>query len=141
MSRFKPGQSGNPAGRPRKGMASAETLRASLAERADDVVQTVLNAALAGDLQAARLVLERILPPLKAHAVPADLPSLAGPNTLTAKADAVLDAIAAGTLAPDVGATLITAVAGAARVAEISELADRLEAIERALSARKESPK
>ncbi|MFO1359635.1 hypothetical protein [Plasticicumulans sp.] len=33
------------------------------------------------------------------------------------------------------GAQLIAAVAGAARVAEIGELADRLEALERALNA------
>ena len=73
------------------------------------------------------------------QAAPVELPALAEAATLTAKADAVLDAIAAGTLAPDVGATLIGAIAAAARVAEVAELAARLEAIERALSARKEA--
>ena len=132
MPKFKPGQSGNPAGRPRRGTATAEGLRASLAERADDVVQTVLNAALAGDLQAARLVLERILPALKPQAAPVEVLALANCSTLTEKAGAILAAAGAGELAPDVAAHLLAALGGVARIAEVEELRRRIEALEEA---------
>lgn len=138
---FRKGQSGNPKGRPPGRKTTAQALRERINERAGEVLQTVVDAALAGNLLAAQLVLSRVIPPARGQAVPVELPALAVAGTLTEKADAVLAAVGAGELAPDVGAQLIGAVAGAARIAEIAELADRLAAIERALSARKESPK
>ena len=138
---FRKGQSGNPKGRPPGRKTTAQALRERINERAGEVLQTVVDAALAGNLLAAQLLLSRCIPPARGQAVPVELPALAVAGTLTEKADAVLAAVGAGELAPDVGAQLIGAVAGAARIAEIAELADRLAAIERALSARKESPK
>lgn len=139
MTRFTPGRSGNPAGRPKGTVTWREKLARSLRDDAPDLLAKLKERAQAGDLQALRFLLERVIPPAKGQAAPVELPALAEAATLTAKADAVLDAIAAGTLAPDVGATLIGAIAAAARVAEVAELAARLEAIERALSARKEA--
>ncbi len=138
---FRKGQSGNPKGRPKGRKTTAQALRERITERAGEVLDTVVDAALAGNLLAAQLLLSRCIPPARGQAVPVELPALAVAGTLTEKADAVLAAVGAGELAPDVGAQLIGAVAGAARIAEIAELADRLAAIERALSARKESPK
>lgn len=132
MSRFKPGQSGNPAGRPRRGTATAEILRAILAEQAGEVVQLVVDAALAGDLQAARLVLERVLPPLRPQAAPVEVLALAGASTLTEKAGAILAAAGAGEISPDVAAHLLAALGGVARIAEIDELMRRVAALEAA---------
>lgn len=129
MAKFKPGQSGNPRGRP-PGRSTAQGLRERLAERADDVVQTVLNAALAGDLQAARLVLERVLPPLRPQASPVELPALAAAGTLTDRATAILAAAGAGEIAPDTAAHLLAALGGVAKITEIDELTRRIEALE-----------
>jgi hypothetical protein len=53
---FRPGHSGNPAGRPRSESAA---LRQKLTERAVEVVQAVLDAALSGDMTAAKMILDR----------------------------------------------------------------------------------
>lgn len=86
-------------------------------------------AAKRGDMQAARLILERVLPPVKAieQAVELQLPE---GGTLTAKASAVLSAAAAGELAPGQAAQLITALGTLAKIHEIDELADRITKLE-----------
>lgn len=130
MSRFKTGQSGNPKGRPRKGTATAEALRAKLADRAGEVLDTVVEAALAGDLQAARLVLERIVPPLRAQSQPVELLGLAHCQTLTERATAILAAVGAGELAADTGAQLLGALGTVAKIRETDELEARIRALE-----------
>ena len=86
-------------------------------------------AAKSGDVQAARLILERILPPVKAieQAVELQLPA---DGTLTAQGRAVLSAVAGGDLAPSQGAALLGAIGTLARVTEIDELTARIAALE-----------
>ena len=131
MAKFKPGQSGNPRGRP-PGRSTAQGLRERLAGRAGDVLDVVLYAALAGDLQAARLVLERVVPALRPQASPVELPALAAAGTLTEKATAILAAAGAGEVGPDTAAHLLAALGGVARIAEIDELTRRVAALEAA---------
>lgn len=125
---WKPGQSGNPRGR-KPGTGHVAKLRASLADDVPDILKALVAAAKAGDAQAARLILERILPPVKAmeQAVILQMPA---DGTLTAKAAAVLDAAAAGHLAPTQAAQLITALGSLAKITEIDELAARIAALE-----------
>lgn len=127
-TKWKKGESGNPAGRP-KGSGLTGTLRRAIQDRAPEVVQVLVDAALAGDTQAARILLDRIMPVLKAEAAPVELPALAD-GTLTERAQAALAAVAEGTLAPDVAGQLVAAVAGLARVEEITELQDRIVRLE-----------
>ena len=128
ISRWKPGQTGNPKGRP-PGQSEITRLRASLAGEVPEILAGMVLAAKGGDVQAARLILERILPPVKAieQAVEIQLP--AG-GTLTAKGRAVLSAVAGGDLAPTQGAALLGAIGTLARVTEIDELAARITALE-----------
>ncbi|KDE41361.1 hypothetical protein ADINL_0041 [Nitrincola lacisaponensis] len=123
-----PGQSPNPKGRPTT--ATAE-LKRQLSKHGEAVVQTVLDAALAGDLTACKLVLDRLSPPLKAVAalVSVSLPDDAG---LAGTARAFVDAAASGKIPPDVAGQLVTAVASLARIVEIDELTRRIEALEAA---------
>lgn len=124
---WKPGQSGNPKGRP-PGVGEVSKLRTALAADVPAILQTVVNAAKGGDTQAARLILERVLPALKA-VEPAQALSL--PNgSLTDQGRAVLASVAAGELAPGQGAALLGAIGTLARVSEIDELAARVAALE-----------
>ena len=129
MAKWQPGQSGNPAGRP-PGSGEVAKLRAGIVEHVPQILSKLVEAALGGDTQAARLLLERVLPPVKAVELPVELPMPEG--RLTEQARHVLAAAAGGTLAPDQAATLIGALAGVARIAETDELRQRIERLEAA---------
>ena len=127
-TKWKPGQTGNPKGRP-PGQSEITRIRASLAGDVPEILAGLVTAAKGGDVQAARLILERILPPVKAieQAVELQLPN---DGTLTAKASAVLSAAAAGELAPGQAAQLIAALGTLAKISEVDELAARITALE-----------
>ena len=125
--RWKPGESGNPQGRPR-GAGEVAKLRASIAGHVPEIIGQLVEAAKGGDVQAARLLLERVLPPMKPTelAVPLALPD----GSLTDQGRAVLSAVSMGDLAPGQGAQLLAAIGALARVAEIDELTERIEKLE-----------
>jgi hypothetical protein len=129
ISRWKPGQTGNPKGRP-PGQSEITRLRASLAGDVPDILAGLVLAAKGGDVQAARLILERVLPPVKAVEL-AQTIHLPTDGTLTAKGNAVLNAVAAGKLAPALGSALLGAIGTLARVTEVDELAARVAELEK----------
>ena len=59
---FIKGVSGNPAGRPKGSTDRFSKYRRMVEKRMPDVIATVLEMALDGDLQAARLLLNRVWP-------------------------------------------------------------------------------
>jgi len=125
---WKSGQSGNPLGRP-PGQSAITRLRAQLEPDAPQILQTMVAAAKCGDVQAARLILERILPPVKPteNAIKIDFKG----KTLTDKGNAVLRAMSTGELAPGQGGQLIAAISALARVTELDELERRIGLLER----------
>ena len=125
--RWKPGESGNPAGR-KPGTGEVAKLRAAIAAHLPGILAQLVEAAKAGDVQAARLLLERVIPPVKAAEAPQAV-ALPG-ETLTDKGRAVLAAVSAGELAPGQGAALLGALGTLARVAEVDELERRIAALE-----------
>ena len=125
--RWKPGESGNPAGR-KPGTGEVAKIRAAIAERVPDLMAAMMSRALDGDVGAARLLLERAVAPLKAAEQPQALTLPDG--TLTEQGRAVLAAVAAGDLAPGQGAQLMTAIGTLAKVSELDELAARITALE-----------
>lgn len=124
---WKPGQTGNAKGRP-PGISEITKLRKSLMTDAPEILTGLVTAAKAGDVQAARLILERVLPPVKPMEQAIEL-GLTG-DTLTDQGRAVLSAVSAGLIAPGQGSQLIAAIGGLARVAEIDELTARITALE-----------
>ncbi len=127
-NQWQPGQTGNPKGRP-PGQSEITRLRAAIAQHVPTILDQLVTAARGGDVQAARLILERILPPVKAteQAVELQLPE---GGTLTAQGHAVLFAVAAGELAPSQGAALLGAIGTLARVVEVDDLARRIGVLE-----------
>ena len=63
---WKQGQSGNPKGRPRKSQRSMAQLRSQISEHLPDVIEVLANAAKEGDVQAARILVERCVPSMRA---------------------------------------------------------------------------
>lgn len=128
-TKWKPGQSGNPSGR-RPGTSVITKLRTSIAQHVPEIVDQLVQAAKGGDVQAARLLLERVLPPVKATEQPQ--PIALPDGTLTEQGRAVLAAVSAGELAPSQGAQLLAAIGTLGKVAEVDELERRIKALEEA---------
>lgn len=126
--KFRPGQSGNPKGRP-KDTRTAE-LREMLRAESGALIAKAVELAKDGDPQALRLCLERILPPLKGKDTAVSIPGLVNAQTLSEKGEAVLDAAAEGTITPTEAATLVQSLAGLSRVIETDDLEKRIEALE-----------
>ena len=125
--RWKKGESGNPAGR-KPGSDTVSQIRKGIAERVPELLAKLIEQALAGDTGAARLLLERAIPPLKAAE---QTQALSLPDgTLTDQGRAVLASVAAGELAPGQGAALLGAIGTLARVSEIDELNARITKLE-----------
>jgi len=95
---WKKGQSGNPHGRRAEGLATAERLRNALVNELPAILEVVVKNAKAGDLNAGRTILERVLAPLKAIEVPAYLTDVSG--TLSEQGQGVLQSMAQGLLTP-----------------------------------------
>lgn len=126
--KWRKGVSGNPAGRPR---AASTQLRHALAEHGTDVVERVVKAAMDGDMTAARIVIDRLLPPLKAQPAPIHV-DLDGADGLAGVSRRLVDEAAAGRVPADVASQLVTALGQVARITEIDELERRLAALEAA---------
>ena len=125
--RWKAGISGNPAGRT-PGSGQLQKLRDAIAKDVPEILASLVDAAKGGNINAARLILDRVLPPLKAIelAVALQLPE----GTLTAKAGALLDAAALGQVTPAQAAQLIAAVGTIGKITLFDELNARLTFLE-----------
>ena len=125
--RWKAGESGNPAGR-KPGTGEVAKMRAAMAEHVPALVSVLVERALAGDIGAARLLLERTIAPLKAseETAPLTLPD----GTLTEQGRAVLAAVASGELAPGQGAALLASLGTLAKLTESDELERRIADLE-----------
>ncbi len=126
--KWKAGESGNPKGRP-CGSSEVGKLRAAIGGHVPEIIERLVNAARGGDIQAAKLILERVLPPVRAveQAIPIDLPK---DGTLTDQGRAVLLAVGAGELAPGQGAQLLAAIGTLGKIAEFDELNRRITLLE-----------
>ncbi len=125
-TKFKPGVSGNPRGR-RKDKTPATLLRKSIAEAMPEIILTLIDSAKAGDVAAAKCLLDRVCPTLKPQAQPICLPAN---GSLAEQGGEVIRATLAGQIPPDIGAQLITALANQSKIIEIDELTQRIEALE-----------
>ena len=101
-NRFKPGRSGNPAGRPRGSRAPLYAeLDAAAAEALPDIVAALVGAAKTGDTRAAELLMRRAWPERKSRAVSIALPETSGADGVARSMEVVIAAMADGTLTPD----------------------------------------
>jgi hypothetical protein len=99
------------------------------------IVAVLIGKALEGDTNAASIVLAKTLPSIKAQAekVNFDFDATASISDQVAQ---VLDAVAAGAVAPDVGRLIIDSIKSLSDVRATEELAARIEALEEANGAR-----
>lgn len=126
--RWKPGESGNPAGR-KPGSGKAAALRASLADEIPGILDALVKRAAAGEVQAARLLLERALPAISSRDRAA-LIRLPASGTPTGQVQAVLEALHKGETDPATAAQALTNISTLALSQAVSQLASRVLVLE-----------
>lgn len=122
-----PGRSGNPKGRP-KGTGTVANLRAAIERDIPAILKALVMKAREGDAAAARLLLERTVPPLRPTELPVPI-ALSG-ESLADQGRSVITAAAAGQLAPGQLAQVLGGLASLAKLVEADELERRIAALE-----------
>lgn len=123
------GPSPNPKGRP-VGITDRRTkVTQALADDAPAVTRVVIEAALAGDIQAAGMVLARVAPPLKQQAERVEF-QLDPARSLAEQAQQILVAVSEGRLDAETGRTLIGCISSVAGIRAVEELEHRIIVLE-----------
>ena len=128
---FKPGQSGNPAGKPKGARNHATRAILKLIEGgAEEITLAVLGAAKGGDMGAARFILERIVPTAKERPVSLSVPDVSTPAGISEAQAGIFQAVADGELTPTEGSTLTSILETRRKALETEELERRIAALE-----------
>jgi Family of unknown function (DUF5681) len=133
-NRWKKGQSGNPNGR-----AAGSRNRATLAIEAllegegEALTRKAIELAKAGDMQALRLCLDRLVPPRKDSPVAFDLPEMKTINDAVPAMGALVRAVGLADLTPTEAGELTKMVQAFAKIIETAELEDRVRKLEEAI--------
>lgn len=122
-------KSPNPSGRPKGIVDKRHKVTQALLNDAQEIAGVVVAKAKEGDLQAASLVLARVMPTLAAQAekVQFDLDPAA---PLAQQVEQVLAATAQGDIAPDNAKRIIEAIGALGAIRHMDEIESRLAALE-----------
>ena len=132
-TRFKPGQSGNPKGRT-PGKLRSTILREQIAAHIPEILQVIIDRALDGDVPSARLLIERVSPPLKA--IDDDAHFTLPNGTLADQARAVVKAVAATEINAAHGSQILNGISAVSSIVQGEELEKRLAALEERINAK-----
>ncbi|MGB0218790.1 MAG: DUF5681 domain-containing protein [Sinimarinibacterium flocculans] len=125
---WKAGESGNPKGRP-PGSGPSAQLREAINKDLPEIVEALAKKAKEGDAAAAKVLLAKCLPDLRAEAASAMVPGF-DTGTIAERAQAALEAAGRGELPMDLAAAMVTSLGALVRIKEFDELEARLRALE-----------
>jgi hypothetical protein len=128
---FKPGQSGNPKGKP-KGALNQTTRAAQelLDGKAQALTLKAVELAQDGNVVALRLCLERLIPPRKDRPINLKLPHVAGVGDIPEALGAILEAVAGGEITPQEGQSVAGMIEAYRKGVELADIEARLTALE-----------
>lgn len=132
--KYKKGCSGNPNGKP-KGARNKSTLAAEalLEGSLEKICKKVEEEALNGNMQAAKMILERFLPPRKDRAIEIALPSINTFDDVLNAIGFIVNAAGQGKITPSEGELLARTVESYAKALETFEFESRLKIVEETL--------
>src|SRR6476660_9231112 len=130
-TRFKPGQSGNPNGRPR-GSRHKTTLAIEklLDGEGEEITRKAIDLAKGGDMGAIRICLDRLAPPRKDRHIEFALPKMQKASDASDASAAIVEAVSIGELTPSEASELMKVVESYARTLQVSDFEARLERLE-----------
>ncbi len=131
QGKFSKGRSGNPLGRPR-GIRNKATIAAEalLAGEIEGICRKAIEEAKRGNIQAIKLVLDRILPPKKEAPIFINLPSMKTGSDILEAIHRVTQAVSRGELSPTEGDCLTRIIERQAKVIEMHDFEHRLKKLE-----------
>jgi len=127
-NKFKPGESGNPDGRPIGSKDKRTQYRELFEPHADALIQKVINLALDGDTTCLKMCIDRLVSPFRAKNATITLDDIEG--TLTEKGEKIINAMGKGKISPSDTSSMLSALAAQARIIEIEELEKRISDLE-----------
>ena len=124
---FTKGVSGNPAGRPKGIKDKRHRYAESIESMIPQVLDSVFQKALAGDMTAARMLLDRTLPNKRPEQERVEIEHS---GNIASDAQNVLRSVLDGEVSPDVGASLLSSMTSVLKAIEVEDLAKRIQALE-----------
>ena len=130
--RFKKGQSGNPAGKP-KGARNRATMAAEtlLEGEAENLTRKAIEKALEGDSVALKLCLDRILPRRREAPIFFKMPKFQTASDLPKITEALLRAVSVGEILPHQARSVAEILENHRRTLETQEMEQRIIALEK----------
>lgn len=130
---FRKGLSGNPTGRP-AGTRNHATILAEQLMGADieAIIDSIITSAKNGDMTAAKLVLERLVPVKKGRPISLNLPPVPTKDQLIHEFDAIIKAVAEGEIGPSEAQSLASVLEAKKRMFDMEDVERRVTALERA---------
>jgi hypothetical protein len=131
-TRFKPGQSGNPAGKP-KGARNKITraIEVLLDGEGEALTRKAIELAKEGDIAALRLCIDRLVPPRRDRPVSFDLPNIDSARDAASAISAMIRAVSVGDLTPVEASDVARLLDAYVKAFEAAELAERVERLEK----------
>ena len=111
-----------------KATVALETI---LADGAEDVVRAMLKAAKGGDVQAGKVILDRVMPARRGRPVALDLPAVGTAADMLRAQGAVITAMAGGAITPEEAAVIAGVLEAKRSAIETAALEERVAALER----------
>jgi hypothetical protein len=131
---FRPGSPGGP------GRAAGSRNKATLAldaigdEAAKEILGRLTESAKGGDIRAAEIILARVWPVRKGRPVTTlDIPPMVTPGDIVMALGAITNAMAAGEITPEEGASVASVLEVKRRSIETADLMARIEALEKGI--------
>jgi hypothetical protein len=139
MSKYQPGQSGNPNGKPKGTLSRRSQLAKLLEPHAEELVNKAVELAKEGDTNALRLCVERLLPKPKDQPVSLVLPkcNLKRNEALLEIGASLIQAVAQGDITPQQATSIATILENQRKAIETEELANRIENLEQKIHNKK----
>lgn len=130
---FQKGKSGNPQGKP-KGARHKSTLLAEqlFSNEIQEICKTVIEEAKSGDMQAAKIILDRLFPPRKDRYIDIELPKIETYKDMNRAMSCIVNAVGSGQISPSEGEALARIIDIQAKAIELTEFESRLSALEEA---------
>lgn len=131
QGKFQKGKSGNPFGRPRGIRNKATSLAEALFEgEIEGICRKAIEEAKQGNIQAIKLIMDRIFPPKKEALIFIDLPVIKAGADILEAVSRVAEAVCHGKISPSEGEMLTRIIDRQAKAIEVNLFEERLKCLE-----------